>query len=132
MAVLTVPKNKVRATRKPSTRIVAPAPSSSALDLRHRMHLSQPLFARLLSVSIRTLASLESGKAPTETVSRRLKELSRLVSALAEVIRVEAIGTWLQTPNDAFEGAKPLEVMERGEGDRLWSMIFFLRSGTPG
>ena len=131
MDVLTVPKKKVRATRQPSTRAAAPARSSSALDLRKRMHLSQPLFARLLPVSIRTLASLESGKAPTETVTRRLTELSRLVSAMSEVIRAEAIGTWLQTPNDAFEGAKPLEVMERGEGDRIWSMIFFLRSGTP-
>ena len=27
--------------------------------------------------------------------------------------------------------AWPLEVMDRGETDRIWSMIFFLRSGMP-
>jgi hypothetical protein len=26
---------------------------------------------------------------------------------------------------------KPLEVIDRGEGDRIWSMIYFLRSGVP-
>jgi hypothetical protein len=37
----------------------------------------------------------------------------------------------LDTPNDAFGGLKPLEVIERGEIDRLWNMIFYLESGVP-
>jgi hypothetical protein len=37
---------------------------------------------------------------------------------------------WLQTPNPAFGELKPLEVIERGEIDRLWSMIFYLESGV--
>jgi hypothetical protein len=37
---------------------------------------------------------------------------------------------WLDTPNDAFGGLKPVEVTERGEADRLWRMIYFLGSGT--
>jgi hypothetical protein len=60
-----------------------------------------------------------------------LIELKRLTNALSEVIRQDAIGTWLQAPNQAFDGLKPLEVIHRGESDRLWTMIFFLRSGTP-
>jgi hypothetical protein len=32
-------------------------------------------------------------------------------------------------PNDEFDGLKPLEVIERGEMDRLWDMIFYLESG---
>ena len=43
-----------------------------------------------------------------------------------------ALGGCMATPNDAFNGLKPLEVMERGEVDRIWQMIFVLRSGVPG
>ena len=42
----------------------------------------------------------------------------------------EAIPQWLDAPNDAFDGLKPLEVIERGEIDRLWNMIFYLESGV--
>lgn len=100
-------------------------------DLRNRLHLNQTTFAQLIPVSVRSLATLESGKPPTEVVSRRLVELRRLINALSEVIRNEALGIWLQTPNDAFDGLKPLEVIHRGESDRLWTMIYVLRSGTP-
>jgi hypothetical protein len=105
-------------------------PPVLALQLRTRIQLSQPLFSRLLAVSVRSVAKLESGTPPTDVVKRRLNELSRLTNALAEVIRKESLVAWLQTPNSAFDGLKPLEVIERGESDRIWSMIFFLRSGV--
>ncbi|MDB5384623.1 MAG: hypothetical protein JWM11_269 [Planctomycetaceae bacterium] len=60
-----------------------------------------------------------------------LNELLRLTNALSEIMHKDAIGSWLQAPNSAFDGLKPLEVIERGEIDRIWSMIFFLRSGVP-
>ncbi len=60
---------------------------------------------------------------------RRLKELERLRLRLAQVMKPEFIAAWLSTPNDAFDGLKPLEVIERGEMDRLWEMIFYLESG---
>jgi hypothetical protein len=100
-------------------------------ELRNRLQLTQAVFARLLPVSVRSLATLESGSPPTEVVARRLIELRRLTNALTEVIKKEALGKWLQTPNDAFGGLKPLEVIDRGESDRIWSMIYFLRSGVP-
>ena len=43
----------------------------------------------------------------------------------------EAIPGWLNSPNRAFDGLKPIEVIERGEIDRLWDMIFYLESGIP-
>lgn len=63
-------------------------------------------------------------------MSRRLNELSRLTKALSGVIKKESLADWLQLPNKAFDGLKPLEVIERGESDRIWSMIFLLRSGV--
>ena len=58
-------------------------------------------------------------------------EHQRLMNALAEVIKEETLESWLQTPNPAFDGLKPLKVIDGGESDRVWSMIYFLRSGMP-
>lgn len=99
--------------------------------LRRRLGLIQAHFARLLPTSVRTLVTLEARTPPTEAVARRLVELERLTDALSEVIKPDSLGTWLLTPAPAFDGLKPLEVIERGQGDRLWQMIYFLRSGVP-
>jgi len=58
-------------------------------------------------------------------------DVQQLRTALSEVIKEESIGAWLETPNPAFDELKPSEVIERGEIDRIWSMIFLLRSGVP-
>lgn len=76
-------------------------------------------------------APREGGVSPTEPVARRLVELERLTDALAEVMIEASLGAWLQTPNDAFDGLKPIEVIDRGEIDRIWALIYFLRSGVP-
>lgn len=117
-----LPARPVKAGAKPTSTLTG--------NLRNRLVLTQAEFARLLPVSIRSLATLEGGTPPTEPVARRLTELGRLTTALSEVIKKESLGKWLQTPNPAFDGSKPLEVIERGESDRLWEMIYFLRSGV--
>jgi hypothetical protein len=61
----------------------------------------------------------------------RDSEIRRLREALARVIRPDFIGPWLQNPNQAFSGLKPIEVIERGEVDRLRRMIYELESGIP-
>jgi hypothetical protein len=38
---------------------------------------------------------------------------------------------WLTTPNEAFGDLKPIEVIERGEVDRIWRMIYYIESGQP-
>jgi hypothetical protein len=60
----------------------------------------------------------------------RLREIERLQERLAEVVRGESIPQWLETPNQAFQGLKPLEIIEHGQIDRLWGMIFYLESGV--
>jgi len=39
---------------------------------------------------------------------------------------------WLRRPNAAFAGSTPLQVVERGELDRIWRMLYDLESGQPG
>ncbi len=72
----------------------------------------------------------ESGGKPDDPRLRRIRETERFHRRLAEVMQPEAIPRWLDTPNDAFDGLKPLEVIERGEIDKLWNMIFYLESGV--
>lgn len=100
-----------------------------AAALRRQYTLTQAQFALVLSVSIRSLATLEAGAVPTPAVARRISELLRLRHALAEVVDANAIGAWMVRPNAAFDGLKPLEVIERGEVDRIWAMIHELRAG---
>lgn len=59
-------------------------------------------------------------------------EIARLHKALGEVVNADAIGPWLVTPNEAFGGLKPVELIERGEIDRLWEMVYRWQSGVPG
>jgi DNA-binding transcriptional regulator YiaG len=108
--------------RSPKTVDASPKPGL-VKDLRFKLQLNQAVFARLLPISVRSLATLESGVAPTEAIARRLLELRRLTNALTEVMKKESLGKWLQTPNDAFDGLKPLPVIDRGETDRIWAMI---------
>lgn len=63
---------------------------------------------------------------------KRKESKCELDDALSEVIAPDTIGQWMTTPNDALDGLKPLEVIERGEVNRIWQMIFLLRSGVPG
>ena len=86
-----------------------------SLRLRERLGMNRETFARLLPISSRSLASIEAGTPPQPPVTRQLKELTRVVDALGEVIQKDAIGPWLMQPNDAFDGLKPIEIIERGE-----------------
>ena len=59
------------------------------------------------------------------------EELSR-AGHLARVLKAEQIGHWLKAPNPAFDGSTPLQVIERGEMDRIWRMLYDIESGQPG
>jgi hypothetical protein len=71
----------------------------------------------------------KSGRTPDEPALRRSKQINRLRARLSQVMKPEFIAQWLSTPNEEFDGLKPLEVIERGEIDRLWDMIYYLESG---
>jgi hypothetical protein len=130
VAMATKKKSAVKkvTTRTGAFRSAPPPPSVGTV--RGRLGLSRKLFSRLAGFSERAIADWESGKPVSEPGLRRIKELDRFRDRLSEVVQAEAIPTWLDTPNEAFEGLKPLEVIERGEIDRLWSMIVYLESGV--
>lgn len=104
----------------------------SALELRDRLNLTQQEFGRLVDVSVRTIAKVETDKEKAGSLQRDYLEIGRLCDALSEVVEPSALGEWFFAPNKRFGGSKPVEIIERGEIDRLWGMVYRLRSGMPG
>ena len=103
---------------------VSHAPSVAAL--RQSLGLTRKMFSRLTGYSERAIAEWESGKEQSDSSRQRLTEIHRLRQALAEVLPDDQIGPWLLEPNEAFDGFKPLEIIERGEIDRVWRLLFTL------
>lgn len=101
-------------------------------NLREGFGVNQGMMVRLSGYSPRSIISWAKGTKATRPAAMKFTELSRLFEALADLTqdRSEVIA-WLETPNEAFEGSPPLQVIERGESDRIWRMIYFLRSGEP-
>lgn len=97
------------------------APSVAAL--RQSLGLTRKMFSRLTGYSERAIAEWESGKEQSDSSRQRLTEIHRLRQALGEVMPADQVGIWLLEPNNALNGFKPLEVIERGEIDRIWRLL---------
>jgi transcriptional regulator with XRE-family HTH domain len=108
------------------------AKSVDAARLRKLFGLTRSQFSRMAGYSERAIAEWEAGKPPGDAGRQRIIELDRLRQGLARIMNDAFIGEWLLTPNAAFNGLKPVEVIERGETDRLWRMIYLAESGVPG
>jgi DNA-binding transcriptional regulator YiaG len=132
MTTKTAKKTKAHPKKAAAKRAVSPgARAANAVeDVRRKLGLTRKTFSRLTGYSERAIANWEGGGKPDEPGLRRIRETERFQAKLAEVVRPEEIPTWLDTPNEAFDGLKPLEVIERGEIDRLWNMIYYLESGV--
>jgi DNA-binding transcriptional regulator YiaG len=113
--------------------VFAGAPRALGIkDFCESYGVTQDTFTRLTGFSPRAVAHWASGDKPSTSTQRRLTELNRLFAALSELIDKDAIGPWLKQPNSAFDGSTPLQVIERGESDRIWRMVSELESGQPG
>jgi DNA-binding transcriptional regulator YiaG len=114
-----------------TTAIVGTAAVSFVSALRADWGMTLETFSRLTGYATRTIASWEGGAKVGKSAHRVLTKVQRLREALARVMSPDFIDEWMETPNQAFGGLKPLEVWERGEEDRIWGMIFYLESGVP-
>ena len=101
--------------------------------LQEDFGLTQTVMVRLSGYSPRSVASWSKGVAATEPARRKFTELIRLFEALKDLMEdPRQVIAWVLEPNPAFDGSTPLQVIERGESDRLWKMIYALESGDPG
>ena len=87
---------------------------------------------RLTGFSPRSVAKWAQGETPSLKQEKALVEMDRLFDGLARVMDPAQVGRWLTQPNPAFDGSTPLQVVERGELDRIWRMLYDLESGQPG
>lgn len=96
-----------------------------------RFQMVRPDLTRLTGFSLRSVDKWAAGEEPGNPAKKQLKELVRLFDALAELMASKDVGPWLKTPNQAFAHSTPLQVIERGEIDRVWRMIYQLETGEP-
>lgn len=102
------------------------------LELRARLQMPRPIFGKIVNVAERTIADVEAGKNSIGKLKRPYNEVYRLYEALSDVIAPEFLGQWFQTPNESFDGHTPMDLIEQGEIDQLWNMVFELQTGMPG
>lgn len=91
----------------------------------------RPDLTRLTGYSLRSVDKWAAGDKPSATARKNIRELVRLFDALSDIMDTGYVGEWLKAPNEAFDGSTPLQVIERGESDRIWRMIYFLETGEP-
>lgn len=99
---------------------------------REEFNLPQPLLVRLTGFSPRSVTKWSQGELPSPKQEKALVEMDRLLDGLARAMEPAQVGRWLKQPNSAFDGSTPLQVIERGESDRIWRMLYDLESGQPG
>jgi DNA-binding transcriptional regulator YiaG len=124
------PASQAKSTRAEAT----PAGRASAnlvAEVRAGLGVTREFFARLTGFSVRAIAGWEAGRPVSEAGRRRVLEMKRLREVLAEGMRPEFIAQWLETPCEGLGGLKPVEVLERGETDRLWRVALLIGSGMP-
>jgi hypothetical protein len=90
------------------------------------------MLAKALRVSRRSISGWISGREPERINRVRINEFGRLVAQLHTIIKPETLSTWWNQPVANFGGSTPLQVLERGETDRLWRMIWEIREGNSG
>jgi DNA-binding transcriptional regulator YiaG len=121
-------RNRVASRLAHSRALAATSPVAA---LRATLGMPRVKFARLLGRTERAVIDWETGKSRPQGLSQqRLRELQRLTDALQSLFDPKALGTWFESPNSALGNFSPLELIERGETDRLWRMIFEFQSGA--
>ena len=68
--------------------------SESKLELRDRLNMPRPVFGRVVNVSERTIAKVESETDTAEKLKRPYNEVYRLLEALDDVIELKSLGSW--------------------------------------
>ena len=121
----------VATKKKPAASWQQAQKSGSALySWRKSVGLNRSTFAWLASVSERTLATYEKLPQLSAPAKAQVTEAVRLIRALSELIPVQELAVWLQTPNPGFDGRSPKKLIEAGERDLVWEMIYQTRHGA--
>ena len=125
------PVSAVKESKPPNPRLEIAPSARLVSEVRSGLGVTREFFARMTGFSVRAISGWEAGRPLSEAALRRIKEMKRLRDLLAEGMRPEFIPQWLESPCEGLGGLKPVEVLERGETDRLWRTALLIGSGMP-
>lgn len=94
--------------------------------------LTQPMLLQLTGLSLPSRTKLRQCRPASKKQKKALIELDRLLTALSRIMQPTDIGPWFGRPNPAFDERSPLHLVQAGEKDRIWRMLYDLSSGQPG
>ena len=95
---------------------------------RRQIGITRPVYARLSHCSERTLATFEARKNLSLAKERKLNETHRLLLALCEVMAPLHVKDWLNQPNEWLHSNTPMQIIEKGQIDLLWDLIYHTRN----
>ena len=84
-------------------------------------------------MSPRTLQRIECGESPlVDGNAARYHELTSLADELGDLIGAGDLAGWIKLPLDDLKDRSVFETLAAGDSGRIWRMIYYLESGTPG
>ncbi len=128
-AIGTARVKETAAVYHPAMKVAAPPALNKIAE---KFGLRQETLSRMTGFSLRAVAGWSNGKTPSAPVKRALVEMDRLLDQLSRLMQPKDVGRWLKEPNPALDGSTPVQVIERGQTDRIWRLLYFLESGEPG
>ncbi len=99
--------------------------------LRMTLGWSRNQLAQVINASDRAIVNWEQGDPISPVYAAKLREIQSLYNELQRLMKPEEIGSWLLAEMEEFEGRTPADLISKGETGRLWSSLFYLRSGMP-
>ena|SRR5436190_23280990 len=99
--------------------------------LRSALGWSRNQLAKVMNASDRAIVNWEAGDPISQVYAAKLREVQSVYNELKQLMKPEAIGPWLLTEMEEFEGRTPADLISKGETGRLWASLFYLRSGMP-
>lgn len=106
--------------------------SINVRQIADRFAIPQDTLSRMSGFSLRAVAEWASGKTPSAPAKKVFSEMDRLLDGLSRLMKPKEVGRWLKEPNPAFDDSTPVQVIERGQTDRIWRMLYYAESGEPG
>lgn len=94
-------------------------------DLREAFRLSRERLARLIGVSAKTVERWEAKPTrPARDETRaRMAQLREIADLGAAIYTRERLADFLDAPLAEFDGRTPLQLIERGEADRVLAAL---------
>jgi transcriptional regulator with XRE-family HTH domain len=109
------------------------APTVDPRATRAALGLSYERMARLLDVSGRTVERMEANHRPPRSaaVAERLGQLAQIVDLGLSVYGDAGFATFLTLPQPRFDGRTVLQLIERGEAERVLGALATDYEGAP-